>query len=156
VRYGGDEFAIIFPDVEREQAFLALEKLRADAAQATFKLGKDQTALQGISLCAGIACYPMDGRLKSELLRKADQALYRATPPAQQGSAGLRRTDGAQDLSLHPDSARAPTVGREASREAEPCANPTTCWPVRSERNRAACLTCYTHRYRNFSKLAGL
>jgi diguanylate cyclase (GGDEF)-like protein len=78
VRYGGDEFAIVFPDVEREQAFLALEKLRSDAAQAAFKLGKDQTTIEGISLCAGIACYPMDGRLKSELLRKADQALYRA------------------------------------------------------------------------------
>jgi diguanylate cyclase (GGDEF)-like protein len=78
VRYGGDEFMIIFPGIEREQAFLALEKLRAEASQATFQIGGKDASIDGVSLSAGIACYPMDGRLKSELLRKADQALYRA------------------------------------------------------------------------------
>jgi len=78
VRYGGDEFGIIFPAVEREQAFLALEKMRAEASQQVFQVGERGSKIDGISLCAGIACYPMDGRLKSELLRKADQALYRA------------------------------------------------------------------------------
>lgn len=78
VRYGGDEFGIIFPGVEREQAFLALEKMRAEASQLTFQVGEKSAKIDGISLSAGIACYPMDGRLKSELLRKADQALYRA------------------------------------------------------------------------------
>jgi diguanylate cyclase len=78
VRYGGDEFMIIFPGIEREQAFLALEKMRAEASQATFQIGGKGASIDGVSLSAGIACYPMDGRLKSELLRKADQALYRA------------------------------------------------------------------------------
>ncbi len=77
-RYGGDEFAVLFPNTEREQAFLALEKLRAEAAAKTFIIGEKQEALAGIALCGGIACYPVDGRLKSELMRKADQALYRA------------------------------------------------------------------------------
>lgn len=77
-RYGGDEFAVIFPSTEREQAFLALEKLRSDAAANQFTVGKKQDTLDGISLSGGIACYPLDGRLKSELMRKADQALYRA------------------------------------------------------------------------------
>jgi diguanylate cyclase (GGDEF)-like protein len=78
VRYGGDEFAVIFPDVEREQAFLALEKLRSEANALSLKIGKDGAAIDGISLSGGISCFPVDGRLKSELLRKADQALYRA------------------------------------------------------------------------------
>jgi diguanylate cyclase (GGDEF)-like protein len=78
VRYGGDEFAVIFPNIEREQAFLTLEKMRSEASQTVFKAGKNKDMIEGISLSAGIACYPMDGRLKSELLRKADQALYRA------------------------------------------------------------------------------
>ena len=78
VRYGGDEFVIVFPGIEREQAFLAVEKMRAEASQTTFQVGGNGASINGISLCAGIACYPMDGRLKSELLRKADQALYRA------------------------------------------------------------------------------
>ncbi len=78
VRYGGDEFAVIFPHIEREQAFLALEKLRSEASSSAFKIGKDGVTLDGISLSGGIACFPLDGRLKSELMRKADQALYRA------------------------------------------------------------------------------
>lgn len=78
VRYGGDEFVVIFPGIEREQAFLAMEKLRTEASQTSFAIGKNAEPIQGLHLSAGIACYPMDGRLKSELLRKADQALYRA------------------------------------------------------------------------------
>lgn len=77
-RYGGDEFAVIFPNTEREQAFLALEKLRTEAATNRFTVGKKQDIIEGIALSGGIACYPVDGRLKSELMRKADQALYRA------------------------------------------------------------------------------
>ncbi|MEI7848708.1 MAG: GGDEF domain-containing protein [Chloroflexota bacterium] len=77
-RYGGDEFVIIFPDLEREQAFLTIEKLRETVERTSIKLAKAGIEINGISISAGIACYPMDGRLKSELLRKADQALYRA------------------------------------------------------------------------------
>ncbi len=77
-RYGGDEFVIIFPGVEREQAFLTVEKLRVAVEHSTLKVGKEGSEFSGISISAGISCYPMDGRLKSELLRKADQALYRA------------------------------------------------------------------------------
>lgn len=77
-RYGGDEFAVIFPNTEREQAFLALEKLRTEAAANKFTIGKKQDTIEGVALSGGIACYPVDGRLKSELMRKADQALYRA------------------------------------------------------------------------------
>ncbi len=78
VRYGGDEFAVLFPGTEREQAFLIVEKMRVDASQKVFKVEADDKTINGIAICGGIACYPMDGRLKSELMRKADQALYRA------------------------------------------------------------------------------
>ncbi len=78
VRYGGDEFAVIFPGVEREQAFLTLEKMRIEASQKKFSVDKNGETLDGIALSGGLSCYPMDGRLKSELMRKADQALYRA------------------------------------------------------------------------------
>jgi len=77
VRYGGDEFVVIFPETEREQAFLTMEKMRIEASQKVFGL-ENGGSIEGIALSGGISCYPMDGRLKSELLRKADQALYRA------------------------------------------------------------------------------
>ncbi|HBY09597.1 MAG TPA: GGDEF domain-containing protein [Chloroflexi bacterium] len=73
-RYGGDEFALIFPHIEREQAFLVLERVRAEIeSQAQF--GSVTTHL---TVTAGIAAFPIDGSSENEILRKADQALYRA------------------------------------------------------------------------------
>lgn len=77
-RYGGDEFALLFPSTEREQAFLLVEKMRSMAAEREITLSGAAGKVAGISISAGIACAPIDGRLKSELMRKADQALYRA------------------------------------------------------------------------------
>jgi diguanylate cyclase (GGDEF)-like protein len=77
-RYGGDEFAILFPSAEREQVFLLVEEIRTSAASQTIPLSKSEQKIQGISISAGIACAPIDGCLKSEIMRKADQALYRA------------------------------------------------------------------------------
>jgi diguanylate cyclase (GGDEF)-like protein len=76
-RYGGDEFVVLFPDRVREQAFLAIEQIRLALAHMslTFESGK---SLQGIPISGGVASFPIDGRSAAELLRKADQALYRA------------------------------------------------------------------------------
>ncbi len=73
-RYGGDEFALLFPNTEREQAFLILERFRAEVA-ACQKFGEIEAQ---ITITAGIASCPIDGSSESEILRKADQALYRA------------------------------------------------------------------------------
>jgi len=78
VRYGGDEFALLLPGVEREGAFLALEAFRLQVAGARLKVGSPAKELSSLSVSVGLACYPVDGHLKSELMRKADQALYRA------------------------------------------------------------------------------
>lgn len=77
-RYGGDEFSLLSPDTEREQAFLMVEKMRMTLAGREISVPKTGATIAGVSISAGIACSPIDGRLKSELMRKADQALYRA------------------------------------------------------------------------------
>lgn len=78
VRYGGDEFVVVFPRMEREQAFLRLEKARQDVAsiERLEILGKKQAVR--LSMSVGIAAYPIDGANEAELMRKADGALYRA------------------------------------------------------------------------------
>ena len=73
-RYGGDEFAIIFPLTEREQAFLTMERIRVQV-ETQERFGEVGTK---ITITVGIAAYPIDGSTESEILRKADQALYRA------------------------------------------------------------------------------
>ncbi len=73
-RYGGDEFALLFPSTEREQAFLILERIRAEV-DGCETFGGVSTH---ITITGGISAYPIDGSSESEILRKADQALYRA------------------------------------------------------------------------------
>jgi diguanylate cyclase (GGDEF)-like protein len=70
-RIGGDEFAILFPNTEREQAFLTLERIRAEIEKSQ-ELGVTVTVRGGLASC------PVDGRSVREILRKADQALYTA------------------------------------------------------------------------------
>ena len=76
-RYGGDEFVIVFPSEEREQAFLKMEQIRLELSQEKLT-ATDGTTIQGIFISGGVASFPMDGRTENELFRKADHALYRA------------------------------------------------------------------------------
>ena len=76
-RYGGDEFVMIFSSEEREQAFLKLEQIRQAVSQQELSV-PDGNAIKGISISAGVASFPVDGRTENELWRKADHALYRA------------------------------------------------------------------------------
>lgn len=71
-RYSGDSFAIICPKVEKETVFLLMEEVRKTFAE-------DELCKQvSVTMCAGIATYPEDGANETEILRKADGALYRA------------------------------------------------------------------------------
>ena len=76
-RYGGDEFVMIFSSEEREQAFLKLEQIRQVVSQQELSV-PEGSAIKGISISAGVASFPVDGRTENELWRKADHALYRA------------------------------------------------------------------------------
>ncbi len=70
-RYGGDEFAILFPEeYEKEAVFLLLEKAREGYALAT----PDETNL---TFTVGLAAAPDDASTSGELIRKAEGAMYR-------------------------------------------------------------------------------
>lgn len=74
-RQGGDEFVVILPELEQAQdAMHATRKLLHSLCQPYLLAGHELT----VSGSAGIAIYPDDGVTTSELLRKADAAMYRA------------------------------------------------------------------------------
>ncbi len=74
-RQGGDEFVVILPELEQAQdAMHATRKLLHSLCQPYLLAGHELT----VSGSAGIAIYPDDGATASELLRKADAAMYRA------------------------------------------------------------------------------
>ena len=73
-RVGGDEFAILMPDLEPAVAEAVATRLR--------RLVRDGSREPAgtMKLTFGLATFPADGRIPSELLRVADVALYRAKP----------------------------------------------------------------------------
>jgi diguanylate cyclase (GGDEF)-like protein len=77
-RYGGEEFAVLFPATEREQAFLMAEDIRKTMeGNRDFGDIADDLKIR-ITVSAGVAAFPVDGHSESEVMRKADQALYKA------------------------------------------------------------------------------
>jgi diguanylate cyclase (GGDEF)-like protein len=77
-RIGGDEFAILFPGKEREQALLKLEHIRQLVEGLHVAAPVDGGEVSGLTISAGVAAFSIDGRTESELTRKVHQALYRA------------------------------------------------------------------------------
>lgn len=77
-RFGGEEFMILLPGIEKEQSFLLAERIRAamDAPRSYSAEGK--TVELRVTLSGGVASSPSDGRTPGDIVRKADQALYRA------------------------------------------------------------------------------
>jgi len=70
--YSGDHFTVLFPDTEKEQAFLLMEEARKKIAQSP------QCSRTSSTVSMGIATYPEDGSRDVDIFRKADGALYRA------------------------------------------------------------------------------
>ncbi len=77
-RIGGEEFALLFPKTERERAFLAIEQMRSMTEEiGSYVVDADSMDIK-VTVSGGVAAYPTDGTTTIEILRKADQALYRA------------------------------------------------------------------------------
>ena len=98
-RYGGDEFIILLPEVDGRQGAVAVaQKVQASLSGPFLVNGYSIT----VGACIGIAVYPMDGIAPSDLLQRADAAMYgakddptrrhlsRDTKPAPRGMAGRR------------------------------------------------------------------
>jgi diguanylate cyclase (GGDEF)-like protein len=75
-RQGGDEFAVIVPEVNAEEAGEVAKRLRARVAKRGF--GSDE--LRPLTATTGFAMFPADGRTVDDLLGVADTDLFAAKP----------------------------------------------------------------------------
>ena len=73
-RQGGDEFAVIVPEANAEEAFEVASRLRARVSRRG--LGSDEELPLGAA--AGFAMFPADGVSAEELLGFADSDLFAA------------------------------------------------------------------------------
>ena len=75
-RYGGDEFVVILTNKEAREAFNLARRLKHNMAERPFLFeGKSYNAFK-VSFSCGIANFPSDGQTASELLKRADDAMY--------------------------------------------------------------------------------
>ena len=74
-RYGGEEFVILLPETNNEQATLVAERLRKAVAGRSLATDEDGHEVSA-TISIGIATYPEDGVSGTELLSRADQAMY--------------------------------------------------------------------------------
>ena len=75
-RYGGEEFALVFPGMVADVATRRMETVRRQIESQ--KLVHAGRPLQQVTISAGIAVFPGDGDDTEALDNAADQALYRA------------------------------------------------------------------------------
>ena len=71
-RVGGEEFALILPDSDKDGAFVLAERLRCALRD---EFAEDTVP---ITISFGLATYPIHGETAASLLRAADEALYAA------------------------------------------------------------------------------
>jgi diguanylate cyclase (GGDEF)-like protein len=76
-RFGGEEFAMIMVNSSKEEAIPILERLRLEVEAHPFRQRDVQPAGR-ITVSAGLAAFPDDGVTYEEVLKEADDALYRA------------------------------------------------------------------------------
>ncbi len=75
-RYGGEEFAVILPETKLNEAVLVAEKIRKNVEEAMFETGKGAKKKK-MTLSGGVA-YFSPGMTKEELVKHADESLYKA------------------------------------------------------------------------------
>ncbi len=90
-RYGGEEFAVVFPNKSAEEVFVYLDRMRKVIEQSVFTVrGKDRrrkgktSAGRGakrqtnVTVSVGLAASSGEKLAPAEVMRMADQALYKA------------------------------------------------------------------------------
>lgn len=90
-RFGGEEFAIVLPETEPNEASLVAERIRATIEAARFVVPTSGEPV-GVTMSLGIACLSGVAQTPAELIAEADAAVYQAK------AAGRNRVVGPQPL----------------------------------------------------------
>jgi len=76
-RYGGEEFVVVMPDTDMAVATMVAERLRRRIAAEPFAIAKGEGKVE-VTISIGLAALGQSDDTAGDVLKRADQALYRA------------------------------------------------------------------------------
>jgi len=76
-RYGGEEFVVILPDADKEGAIEVADRILEGVRKESFT-GSENRPQVGLTVSIGVSSYPRHGIEATEVIERADKALYRA------------------------------------------------------------------------------
>jgi two-component system cell cycle response regulator len=76
-RYGGEEFVVVMPDTDIAMATAVAERLRRRIAAEPFPINRNARTVK-VTISIGIAAMRSSEDKPAEIIKRADQALYRA------------------------------------------------------------------------------
>lgn len=76
-RFGGEEFAIVMPEVGPIEARALAERIRQAIEAARFEVATSATPISA-TMSFGVACFPYDATNALDLIHEADAAVYQA------------------------------------------------------------------------------
>ncbi len=85
VRYGGDEFVVLLPQTPKKKAAEVARRLRRAINEHVFLANTPHPARLTASF--GVAAFPSDAKTKEDLLRLADNAMYKVKNTTRDGIA---------------------------------------------------------------------
>jgi diguanylate cyclase (GGDEF)-like protein len=80
-RFGGEEFAVLLPDITEHHAIAIAERIRKAVTELKVDVNIEDhqvTTVTGLSVSIGVAVCPDSGMVVDRLLLAADTALYKA------------------------------------------------------------------------------
>jgi diguanylate cyclase (GGDEF)-like protein len=83
VKYGGDEYVIILPDTDRQEAVSRLENVLQSIRSSTY-LTSEETPVT-VTASFGVAIYPEDAATKKDILIAADNSMYKVKKSSKNG-----------------------------------------------------------------------
>jgi len=94
VAYGGDEFVVVLPGFDKQQALLLAETIRLRIKESTY-LKRSNLSVH-VSASLGIATFPDDADNLTDLLARADQAMFSVKERGKDSICGISPEEGAQ------------------------------------------------------------
>ena len=76
-RYGGEEFVVILPGADKQEGLRVGEKIR-QVVESTYIQDQENQPTGNLTISVGLATYPDNAKNDVELIKSADDALYRA------------------------------------------------------------------------------